>query len=147
MKYIWHSDKDFKHLHPITQVYGICFDKKANILILKESENAWNIPGGKPELNETPIQTLKRELREEVDVEIGDHQMIGYLKVLSDNPVFYQLRFACKIEEINKLTIDPSSGVINQRKFVKPSEFFDYVKIEDYREMIAEAIKWYKNNL
>jgi len=144
MAFIWHQDINFQHLDPITQVYGVCFNKDGNILILKEPNEEWNIPGGKPESNETPIQTLKRELEEEVDVEIDKYQMVGYFEI-PDNPTFYQLRFACKIKIINQQTIDPAKNIINERKFVKPDEFFNYVKIENYRPMIDEAVKWFKN--
>lgn len=141
MTFIWHKDTDFKHLYPITQVYGVCFDKDGNILIKKGLSKEWNIPGGGPKSNETPIQTLKRELEEEVDVEIGKCQMIGYFEVPSNNPTIYQLRFVCRIKKINKQTIDPAKGIINERKFVKPDKFFDYVTFENYQPMIAEAIK------
>jgi ADP-ribose pyrophosphatase YjhB (NUDIX family) len=144
MKFIWHKDTNFQYLNPITQVYGVCFDQGGKILILKEMNKEWNIPGGKPESNETPIQTLKRELAEEVDVEIDKCRMIGYFEVLSDSPTIYQLRFACRVKKINLQTPDPASNFLNERKFVIPNEFFDYVKIEDYRPMIDEAIKWFK---
>ncbi|MBU1180409.1 NUDIX hydrolase [Patescibacteria group bacterium] len=144
MKFLWHKDTNFHHLRPITQIYGVCFNKDGNILILKQPNKEWNIPGGTPELNETPIQALKRELIEEVDVEINKNQMIGYFEVISDKPAIYQLRFACTIKTINKQTVDPANNNVNERKLVKPIEFFDYVKIENYRPMIAEAIKWFE---
>lgn len=146
MTFIWHKNTNFKHLDPITQVYGVCFDKDGNILIKKGLSKEWNIPGGSPESNETPIQTLKRELEEEVDVEIGKYQMIGYFEVSSNNSTIYQLRFVCRIKKINKQTIDPAKGIINERKFVKPDEFFNYVTLENYRSMMAEAIKWFNKH-
>ena len=146
MAFIWHKDTNFQHLNPITQVYGVCFDKDGNILIKKGLSKEWNIPGGKPESNETPVQTLKRELEEEADVEIDEYQMIGYFEVPIDNSTIYQLRFTCKIKAVNKQTIDPAKNIINERKFVKPNEFFDYVKIENYRPMIDEAIKWFEKH-
>ena len=84
MKFTWHKNTNFQHLRLITQVYGVCFNKDGNILILKEPNKEWNLPGGTPKSNETPVQTLKRELEEEVDVTINKNQMIGYFKVLSD---------------------------------------------------------------
>jgi ADP-ribose pyrophosphatase YjhB (NUDIX family) len=146
MKFIWHRDTNFQHLYPITQVYGVCFDKIGNILIIKESNKEWNIPGGKPELGETPESTLKRELDEEVDVSIVQNGMIGYFEVISDEPTIYQLRYAAIIDQINPQTVDPATNKINERKFIKPNEFFDYVKIKDYRPIIDEATEWFKKN-
>lgn len=148
MQYIWHEDTNFHRLDPTTQVYGICFDEGENVLIMKEAGKEWNIPGGKPQGDETPAQTLKRELLEEVDVIVDKYQMIGYFEGISDKPTFYQLRFACTIETIKEQTIDPDpiKHAIHERKFVKPSEFFDFVKIEDYRPMLDKAIQWYEKN-
>ena len=71
--------------------------------------------------------------------------MVGYAEVLSDLSTIYQLRFACRIKKINPQTPDPSTNGLNERKFVGVNKFFDHVKIEDYRPMIDEAIKWFQN--
>ena len=146
MKFIWHKNSSFLSLKPITQVYGICFDSKGNILIIRTPNENWNIPGGTSENNEIPEQTLKRELKEEADVTIGKNEMIGYYEVVSDKSTIYQLRFAALLSEEKPSTIDPALGVVNERKFVSPDEFFRYVKIKDYEPMLDEAISWFKKN-
>jgi len=145
-KFIWNKTTNYLSLKPITQVYGVCFDNGGNILIIRHSTGNWNIPGGKPENNETPEQALKRELDEEADVTIGKNTMIGYYEVISDKPTIYQLRFAALLDKKKPSTIDPDSGAVKERKFVLFDEFFNYVKIEDYRLMIDEAISWFKKN-
>jgi ADP-ribose pyrophosphatase YjhB (NUDIX family) len=144
MKFIWHKSNSFLSLKPITQVYCVCFDDLGNVLIKREPGKLWNLPGGTIEYNETPVQTLERELEEEVDVVVGDNKMIGYYKVVSNKPTIYQLRFAAMIHKLNTQTKDPDIDLINERKLVKPNKFFDYVKIEDYRPMLSEAIKWFE---
>ena len=146
MKFIWHKSSNFLSLKPITQIYGVCFDNKGNILIIRTPNGNWNIPGGTPENNEIPEQTLKRELKEEADVTIGKNAMIGYYEVVSDKSTIYQLRFAALLNEKKPLTIDPALGVVNERKFVSLDEFFRYVEIKDYEPMLNEAISWFKKN-
>ena len=144
MKYVWHKSDKYSSLDPITQVYGVCFDSLGRVLIIKEPGKSWNIPGGAPEAGETPIQTLKRELEEEVDVTIGANKMIGYYEVISAEPTVYQLRFVALLDELKTQTKDPATGVINERKFIEPSEFFEYIKYEDYRPMLDVAVEWLK---
>ena len=146
IKFIWHKSLSFSSLKPITQVYGVCFNNKGNILIIRSPNGDWNIPGGTPENNEIPEQTLKRELKEEADVTISKNAMIGYYEVVSDKPTIYQLRFAALLDKKKPRTIDPDSGAVKKRKFVPPNEFFKYVKIKDYRPMFNEAISWFKKN-
>jgi len=127
-------------------VYCVCFNSSGHVLIKREPGKLWNLPGGTVEHNETPIQTLERELEEEVDVVVGDNKMIGYYKVVSSKPTIYQLRFAAMIHKLNTQTKDPDIDLINERKLVKPNEFFDYVKIENYHPMLDEAVKWFEKN-
>jgi hypothetical protein len=72
--------------------------------------------------------------------------MIGYFEVVSDEPTIYQLRYAAIIDQINTQTVDPATNEINERKFIKPNEFFDYIKYEEYKPMLDEAVKWYEKN-
>lgn len=146
MKFIWHSKDNFLSLNPITQVYGVCFDLSGNVLIMRTPGKSWNIPGGTPELGETPEATLKRELEEEIDISISQNEMIGYFEVSSDELTIYQLRYAAIIDKVNPQTMDPAINVINERKFINTNEFFDYIEYEEYRPMLEEAIKWYEKN-
>lgn len=144
MRFIWYKSEDYSSLKPITQVYGVCFNMLGQVLIFKSPDSTWNIPGGSPEKEEVPIETLKRELKEEVDITIRENKMIGYYKVISDTPSIFQLRYVAIIDKLQTQTEDPDTGIINERKFVHARDFFKYVKIEDYRPMIEEAVKWFR---
>ncbi len=147
LQFIWHKSNSFASLNPITQVYGVCFDKEGNILIMKSPGKNWNISGGHPEINELPIDTLKRELKEEVSVTLLKAEMIGYMEVISKtNPSIYQLRFAAIIDNILPLEKDPATNEFNERLFILPKDFFNYVKYKDYKPMIDTAIEWYNKN-
>lgn len=78
----WIRTSEIEKYSPITQVCGVIFDGDGNILISIESrDGSWIIPGGHPEKRESIEETLKRELLEEVDVEIEDIKPLGVQKV------------------------------------------------------------------
>lgn len=144
----WKSTEDFSKIKPITQVYGICFDKNGKISIVNTRK--WNLPGGTPENGETPEETLKREVDEEADLDLKDVKPIGYQKIenLETHQIQYQLRYFANIEKIKPQTIDPANGKINERKFINPEDFSKYCpwgKVGD--EVIRLATEIYCNKL
>ncbi|WP_392552133.1 8-oxo-dGTP diphosphatase MutT [Orbus wheelerorum] len=63
---------------------GIVRSHDGQIFITQRGENShlagfWEFPGGKVEPNETPFQTLQREIAEEIDINIHDAK---YLKTV-----------------------------------------------------------------
>ena len=78
----------------IDKVGGIILkDKK--ILVQRKNNNREEciIPGGKRENNETDFETLKRELKEELDVELLEAEFIGGyedIAVFSNKPIHVQ---------------------------------------------------------
>lgn len=130
----WIRTGDIEKYSPITQVYGIVFNNKGEILVCRESkEGGWIIPGGHPEEGESIEETLRRELLEEVDVEIDDIKPLGVQKAtFPDDPdkskAIYQVRCIAKVKKLNPQTPDPANGSTWERKFVSASKVTNYVK-------------------
>jgi len=130
MFYASESSEKFKKLKPIRKVYGVLFNAKGEIVIVKIN-NKWLLPGGAIEKGEDAEKALIREVNEEADVEIEEIRPAGYQKVIvyenkKKRETFYQLRYAAKISNIKKQTPDPAVGYIPERKFIKPKDFLKY---------------------
>ncbi len=143
-----HDRREMDGYQPCTQVYGICFNDGADILVIDEKGNGtWKIVGGKPQAGEIPEQTLARELMEEANVELQEMLPVGVQRVEEFFPdkgqpkVYYQWRFAGVIARLLPPTPDPDTGRIYQRKFVPVSEINEAVKWgETGKAMFAAAV-------
>ncbi len=151
VKFTFHPDTDFKKYIPIKQSYGLCFNEQGEILIGRcEAAHGgkWLLPGGAVEPEENPVDTLHRELDEEVSITIKKPTLLGVQQVeflekeLDD---LYQLRFVAMVKKVKELTPDPDNNELWERKFVLPEELNDFLKwglIGDY--LVREAVKWFK---
>src|SRR5258708_189700 len=145
----WIKTNSLDGITPITQVYGVCFNDKEEILIeRKVGDEKWIIPGGTPENNETVEQTLKREMIEEVDIKVKNIKLVGAQKVYPVNKpkeYYYQVRCICEVDELLPQTLDPAEGVNWERKFVPADKITDYVKWGNTgNAMFKDAIKLWK---
>ncbi len=61
---------------------------KGKYLILREQMHkgdVWDLPGGKIEYGESPIEALKRELKEELDLDVKVEKSVGIWYFFSQN--------------------------------------------------------------
>jgi 8-oxo-dGTP pyrophosphatase MutT (NUDIX family) len=64
--------------------YALCIIRDNRLLVLEEVDNElYLMPGGKPEAGESAEQTLKREIQEELGVDL-DTQTLHYLGAFED---------------------------------------------------------------
>lgn len=133
----WLRDDDLDKYNPVSQVYGVVFNAKGEILIArKKPEDSWVIPGGTPEADESTEETLRRELKEEVDVSVSKITPLGAQKVelfgdKEGKSTLYQLRYVTLLKELLPRTPDPDNGIIWERKFVPAKDINEYVKWDD----------------
>ena len=119
----WHKARAVPHGY-ITQVSGYIFNENDQLLIVKVEED-WTIPGGKPEGNETPVETLKREVIEETNVTIYKPLKIGHVEVLpqgNQGGIYFQLAYTDQIEPFT------SEFESSERRFINVNDVKDYIK-------------------
>lgn len=103
---------------------GIIFFDGKEVLLLKKHGGRWVFPGGKPIQGETPLQTAKRETKEEAGKVVGDN--VGEIKFEFDDRTFYSYIF--RIEKPFEVTLS--------------DEHTDYAWV-DYTEL--QKIKLHRN--
>ena len=125
VNYTWFKEpvpKDLKY----TQVYAIAFTDDYRILLRIEHDK-YQLTGGKPELNESYEDTLKREYIEEANTYLDDCHYLGYLLVEEDDKKYAQVRLIARITDIKGKEIDPATGEIYDRKLVLPENVKKYL--------------------
>lgn len=127
----WFDDICFDVLENVKQASGFIFNENNEMCLVKISgKDSWALPGGRPEDFDSCFEdTFVREVLEEADLKIKDILPVGYVKcVPRKNPesFFYQLRYIAKVEAVQEQTIDPATGKITERMFIKPEDFQKY---------------------
>jgi 8-oxo-dGTP pyrophosphatase MutT (NUDIX family) len=134
--FTWIPTSNIKKYLPVRQVHGLCLNDKGEVLICREpGEKSWKLPGGRPEKGETPIETLRRELMEEVNVSLKNVMTLGAQRVdfphnpkKSEGDLFYQLRYLCDLKKLLPQKPDPDTGLSYFRKFVPLNKLNNYLK-------------------
>ena len=122
-KLLWHEGFELSN-QKHTQVSGYVFNDKNELLIVR-NDQTWTIPGGHPELNETYLETLNRELMEEACVTLKEVNYLGAVEVVENGETYYQLRYTAKVNELKPFK---QEWEIGERKFVKLNDLANYIK-------------------
>lgn len=87
---------------PTKQCSGYYFNNKGEVLLVKKKKTGhWSLPGGHPEIGETPIETAQRELEEESSQNCDHLEELGSVMVKDKNNNRYlQKRFFGIIKNI-----------------------------------------------
>ncbi|NLJ04860.1 MAG: NUDIX hydrolase [Exilispira sp.] len=151
LKVTWILSNEIDYSFSIKQVYGFLFDNFGRILV-HDDLGRFNLPGGKPEKDETVIQTLERECIEESQVTFKEPELIGFQLVENDKDYNYkpyiQLRFIAKIDQLFPLLPDPVTSRAYKRSLVSISQVNTLLKWgEAGRVQLEAAVKKIKNKL
>ena len=61
-----------------------------------QGEGTWTIPGGKLDFKEDIIEAVKRETKEECDIDVHDMELVSLTNDMTDNRHFVTIGFAAK---------------------------------------------------
>ena len=123
----------------IRQVYGFIINRDGRIFLF-EDEGRYNLPGGRPENDESMSETLVREVAEEVQITITEPDYLGY-QLITSGEKFAQVRLIALIDQILLTAFDPSTGRRYSRLWVPPIDANELLGWgESGRQQIASAI-------
>lgn len=111
----------------------------------------WTVPGGTIEKGENAITTLKRELKEEANLEIQDYELIGFLEIIKMNNLnkltkkHTEIWFIAKVSKILKQIKDPSTGYALYRNFFRPTTFVN--QLQNWGEISNYFLKKIQNKI
>jgi len=143
---------DFERLPQdrVKQAYGVCFSDDKMVIGYGGLKKGWGLVGGSVEVGETFEQTLKREVKEESNMEVLSFVPIGYQKLtnLENGKLIFQLRYVCKVRPYGEFIIDGGDGTtekgITEIKLIDPAtykEYFDWGDIGDHVIKRAMVLK------
>ena len=104
-------------IYPRVAVGGIIIKEKKILLVMRRDEpdrNKWAIPGGKLELNETIEEGLKREMKEELSLDIEVGALAGISEFISLNFHYIIMDYMCNPLSKN---VKPGSDALDAAYF------------------------------
>ena len=93
--------KNFQNMDTRLIIHAVLLSNNQEVLIIKRTENQsvypgyWDIPGGTLESGELPLEGLKREVKEETNLDIGKASLFFHTANIdkSKNKLFVRLIF------------------------------------------------------
>lgn len=93
-------------------VFGLIFNDKDEVLLVdhfltdkkpKGLSDCWSMPGGTIKFGEKAEDTLKREIAEELGIQISNIRLINYNEFIKNNRHWFALNFTAKTNDEPKI--------------------------------------------
>lgn len=121
---------DFKASHIVTSVVAVIVDSEDQVLLTRRSvppfQGEWVMPGGKIDLGEPIVEALKREVLEEVGLEVEVGKLIDIFEHVtpgSDNYHFIIIYYLCTPLYCD---VDHNRAEVEEALWVKRAELGNY---------------------
>ena len=125
-------------------VHAYCFCNGKLVVVYADSKGYWTPPGGGIEAGESVAEAVAREVKEETNMKVLSHEIIGYQDSYEDGRIVRQTRSFCIVEPIGDFVSDPDED-ITEIKLIDPADYkkyFDWGAIGDrLMERSLELIK------
>ena len=133
-KYFLKTD-NFSEKFPVS-IKAIIIDNK-RILCLKNERNEWDLPGGKINFNENIEECLKREVKEETNLEIKDLKILKPYNLKFNDVSVFILIYLAKISCDSPIIISYEHSEYN---FFSKAEIKNLNIHQSYKDLIEDLI-------
>lgn len=124
----------------VAVVCVILLDRDGDVFIAQRSDSQfWEFPGGKVEQGETDVVALKRELQEELGVDLDcDFQYFSETTWFNGRKHIHLKGYMAKVEIRPKVTLVDHL----QFEWVKPSELTNWSMTPADQSLVQELMEW-----
>ena len=154
-KRIWYNWNIINHHKnfPVKEVYARIYVKsKKSIIIVSKNWYNRQMPWWKPEVWETNLETLQREIFEETSLKLDLNSknipiLFWYYQIQENWEKYLQLRYFTKIEDIDEKILKP-----NEKWDIDCIKHVKLVDIDEINKIIprlsnSEELDWFMKNL
>jgi ADP-ribose pyrophosphatase YjhB (NUDIX family) len=130
---VWLAEPRF-----MVTVAAVAVDARGRVLLLKHefrTGSGWGIPGGFMEAGEQPLEALRRELREEIGVELDAAEIVRVRTLRRPQQV--EIHFRCRLRDSTNAS--PQSMEINSVGWFDADELPPELS-PDQRRIIRDAL-------
>ena len=127
--------RDLGYITPKIGCSGAIFNDDSHVLLVKRSDNGkWCLPGGYAEVNQTPQENLRRELREETGLEVTVGALIDVYYAMPGQygqpHTLYSLLYECSV----------TGGTLTPSHETPIVGYYDHTTITDWHSTHYERV-------
>lgn len=136
----------YEHYLIVYALGAFILDEKNRLLIIKKSSREridaglWVVPGGKVKSDEHIIDALKREVLEEVGLEVKSYEWIGEDVFKVGDKYFHAPHFICRVKSTKKIVLEKN---MEEYRWITKKEMSKYPMPEGFRKQTINVFKKY----